>query len=209
MSSPPPKTIPTLAELPLVIETARLRLRPMTLADVDDLFVHTADPELPKMMSWSAHTDRRQTHDFVQRHIDELAAGTCIAWTIEHAGRASGCISFDAIMWQFRAWRIDRAELGYWLAPPLWGKGLMSEAALSATKWGFETLGLHKITIGCVEGNVASQKIIERLGFRFLAIHEEDFWRDGRWQAHRRYEMTVGEWGDVARTQRFSRPRPT
>jgi ribosomal-protein-alanine N-acetyltransferase len=208
MASPPPRAIPELAQLSLVVETPRLRLRPMVLADVDDLYAFTSNAELPRMMSWNAHTDRRQTHDWVRGNIDELAQGTCVAWTIVHGDRPSGCISLDGITWEFRAWRIDRAELGYWLAPPLWGKGLMSEAALAATRWGFETLGLHKITIGCVEGNLASQKIIERLGYRFLALFEEDFWRDGRWQHHRRYEMTAAEWSDAARTLRFNKPRP-
>ncbi len=208
MLSPPPGPIPELAKLPLVVDTPRLKLRPIALADVDDLWPHVSNPELPRMMSWSAHGDVRETRAFVESQIAGLASGTTMTWAIVHDGRASGCIGFDGIRWEFRAWRIDRAELGYWLAPSLWGKGLMSEAALAATKWGFETLGLHKITIGCVDGNVASQKIIERLGFRFLAMFEEDFWRDGRWQHHRRYEMTAGEWSDVARTLRFSRPRP-
>jgi ribosomal-protein-alanine N-acetyltransferase len=209
MSSPPPRPIPELGKLPLVIDTPRLRLRPLAMSDRDDLHVHTSNPELPRMMSWDAHRDLRETEDWLARTIAARDAGQSIAWAIEHDGRANGCISLDGITWQFRAWRMDKAELGYWLGEPLWGQGLMSEAAFAATRWGFETLGLHKITIGCVEGNVASQKIIERIGFRFLAVFEEDFWRDGRWQAHRRYEMTHAEWGDVARTQRFSRPRPS
>lgn len=204
--SAPPRPIPHPARLPLVIETPRLVLRPYEKGDVDALYPYVSDPELPKTMSWSAHTDRAQTAEFVERKLADLAAGTSIAWVIVRDGQVVGTISFDGILWEFRAWRVDRAELGYWVGRPHWGQGVMSEAALAATQWGFETLGLHKITIGCVEGNVASQRIIEKLGYRFLAIHEEDFWRDGRWQAHRRYELTTGEWADSARTMRFSRP---
>ena len=46
----------------------------------------------------------------------------------------------------------------------------MTEAATAALRFAFETLGLHKVTIGCVEGNDGSQRVIEKLGFRFLAI---------------------------------------
>jgi len=70
----------------------------------------------------------------------------------------------------------------------------MSEAALAATRWGFETLGLHKITVGHVEGNAASKRIIEKIGFRYLACFEEDAWKDGRWLRHQRYELTAAEW---------------
>ena len=206
MSSQSPRPIPDLAKLSLVIETPRFVMRPWKLEDVEDIWPYVSDPQFPRMMSWEAHKDRRVTTDYLQRQIDSLAAGTSVGWAIEREGRAIGSIALDGIRWEFRAWRIDRAELGYWLGAPYWGQGYMSEAALAATRFGFEVLGLHKITIGCVQGNVASQKIIEKLGYRFLAVHEEDFWRDGRWQAHLRYELTSGEWGDSARTLRFNRP---
>ena len=76
----------------------------------------------------------------------------------------------------------------------------------AATRWAFETLGLHKVTIGCFEPNIGSRKVIERVGFRYLSRHEEDVWKDGRWLAHLRYELTAGEWADSTRTLRFNRP---
>ena len=74
----------------------------------------------------------------------------------------------------------------------------MSEAAMTATKFGFETLGLHKITIGYMEGNEPSQRIIEGLGFRYIGLTLEDDVEDGAWQHHQRYELTAAEWGDRA-----------
>ncbi|HUJ61541.1 MAG TPA: GNAT family protein [Kofleriaceae bacterium] len=208
-SAPPRPTIPVLSALPLALHTARLVLRPLAERDVDDLHPHASDPEVSRLMSWNAHADRRETLGFVQRQVEALANGSDLTWAIEHDGKACGCIGLGGITWTFRAWRIDRAELGYWIARPLWGQGLMSEAALAATKFAFDTLGLHKLTIGCIEGNVASKRIIDKLGFRFLARHEDDVWRDGRWWSHLRYEMLAAEWGDAARTLRFNRPRPT
>ena len=209
MPSGPPRPQPaSLADLPLVIETPRLVLRPVTLDDVDALYEHAREPDVSKMMSWDPHADRGVTEVFVRSLVDGLAAGTNIGWAIVVEGRVGGVISLDGIRWQFRAWRMDKAEIGYWLGRPHWGKGLMSEAAQAVLRWSFETLGLHKVTIGCVDGNEASRKIIEKLGFRFLAIFEEDFWRFGRWWAHRRYELTAGEFADSTRTMKFSRPRP-
>ena len=208
MTSPPPRTPSKLADLPLVVDTPRLQLRPLELGDTDALFALAADPEVAKMMSWDAHRDRTDTVGFLERMIATRDEGTSVGWAIVHAGEVIGVISFDGIRWDFRAWRVDRAELGYWLGRPHWGQGIMSEAATAALRFAFETLGLHKVTIGCVEGNHASQAIIEKLGFRFLAMHQEDFWRFGRWWDHRRYELTAGEWADSTRTMKFSRPRP-
>jgi RimJ/RimL family protein N-acetyltransferase len=208
VSAPPRQPIPDLADLPLVIQTSRLTLRPISLDDVDDLQPHVIDPKLSRFMSWSAHQDRAETEGFITSNIDGLAKGTDIVWAILIDGRACGCIGLGGIKWTFRAWRIDRAELGYWIGIPYWNQGYTSEAALAITRFAFETLGLHKITIGCIDGNIGSQKVIEKLGYRFLARFEDDVWRDGQWWSHLRYELTAAEWGDTARTMRFRRSRP-
>lgn len=206
LSAPPRDDIPKLADVPLEIETARLRLRPIALTDVDEMWPHVSDPRMTPFVTWAAHTDREETRAWIQSTLDAFAKGTDITWVIEHEGRASGCISLNDIRWQFRALRFDRAEIGYWMALALWGQGFMTEAAHAVTAWAFETLGLHKVTIGCIENNIGSRRVIEKVGFRFLCRREDDVWRDGRWYGHLRYELTAAEWGDTTRTLRFNRP---
>jgi len=209
MSAPPRPTIPTLADLPLVIETGRLRMRPIAESDVDALWPVVSDPQFPVHMSWEAHTDKSQTREFIAQVSEELRKGTGITWAIEHGGMAQGCIGLHGIKWQLRAWRVDRAELGYWLAPALWGKGLMTEAAHAVVRWGFESLGLHKVTVGCFAENAASRRVIEKVGFRYIGRLDDDVWRAGRWWSHLRFELTEPEWPDVHTTMRVSRPRRT
>jgi ribosomal-protein-alanine N-acetyltransferase len=207
MSSPPPRTpIPRLDELDLVLVTARLRLRPLEDRDVDDLWPLVSDPELPRRMSWAAHTDRGQTLAFLQSTRDGLAKGTSATWAIEVDGRASGTIGLDGIRFAVAALRVDRAELGYWIAPALRGAGLVTEAAQAVVRCGFEALGLHKIVVRCVDDNVASRRVIEKLGFRMVGRLEDDVWRDGRWWSMLLYELTAPEWGDVSTTMRVQRP---
>jgi len=206
-SAPPRATIPKLDELDVVLATARLRLRPFDDADVDDLWLHVSDPALTRMLSWNAHTERDQTLDFIRRVNTGPTTGTGVAWAIELDGRAAGCISLEGIQFELRAWRLDRAELGYWIAPPLWGRGLMTEAAQAVVRCGFEQIGLHKVTVGCIAENVGSRRVIEKLGFRPVGRLEDDVWRDGRWWSVLRYELTASEWSDVSTTMRVSRPR--
>jgi [ribosomal protein S5]-alanine N-acetyltransferase len=206
MSVPPIATIPTLSKLPLVIETARLRLRPPTEADAEAIFAFAKDPELPRFMSWGAHVTVDETRDWMRACVANIEAGTDMLWIIEHGGAPVGCIGLDGITWTMRALRKDTAELGYWIAPSLHGQGFMTEAATAVTSWAFERLGLHKVTVSCFEGNEGSRRVIEKMGFRYYGRQEEDVWRDGRWYAHLRYELTATEWGDATRTLRFSRP---
>ena len=205
-SGPPRTAIPRLDQLDLVLITPRLRLRPFEDRDVDDLWPFVSDPELPRMMTWVAHTERAQTLAFIQWTREALARGTNAAWAIEVDGRAMGCISLDDIRFALRGVRVDRAELGYWVAPPLWGKGVATEAAQAVVRCGFETIGLHKITVRCFVENDASRRVIEKLGFRLIGRLEDDTWRDGRWWSMLRYELTASEWSDVSTTMRVRRP---
>jgi len=192
-----------------VIETAHLRLRPFVESDVYAIWPIVSQPEFPKLMSWGAHTDRDETLGFVRGQLAAIASNTDLAWAIEHEGRAVGCVALVGIVWQVRARRLDHGELGYWLAPALWNKGLMTEAATAAVRYGFDTIGLHKITTRCLAENHGSRRVIEKVGFRFLGRAEDDVWRDDRWSTHLLYELTAPEWPDVHTTMRVNRPRPT
>jgi RimJ/RimL family protein N-acetyltransferase len=207
MSSAPPRSpIPKLDELPLEIDTPRVRLRPPRESDADAFFPYVSEPELSRYVTWAAHAHVDDTREWLRKGQEMVAKGGDMIWTLEHEGSPCGCIGLHGITWAVRAVRFDKAEMGYWLARPLWGEGLMTEAATAALRWAFETLGLHKITIGCFEENVGSRRVIEKLGFRYLCRYEDDVWRDGRWFAHLRYELTASEWADSTRTLRFHRP---
>jgi len=208
-SAPPPTAPPSLDELDLVLATPRLRLRPVQEADADDLWPWVSDPALPRMMSWTAHTDRSETTGYLRAARAEFVAGAGVTWAIEHAGRVVGTASLHELRRQLRAWRVDRAELGYWIAPALLGNGLMTEAARAVVSAGFDAIGLHKITVGCIAENAGSRRVIEKLGFRPVGRLEDDVWRDGRWWSVLRYELTRAEWSRVSEASRVSQPRST
>jgi len=203
--SPPRPAVPKLAELDLQLQTPRLRLRWFTEADVDDIWPIVSNPDFPRMMSWSAHADRSETLGYVQAAKRSLEQNAGVVWAIEHEGRAIGSVGLDSIVFELRAVRMDRAELGFWLAPEHWNKGLMTEAADAVVRCAFQTIGLHKVTVGCISDNVASRRVIEKLGFRYVGRLEDDVWRDGKWHAHLRYELTAAEWPDASTTLRASR----
>jgi RimJ/RimL family protein N-acetyltransferase len=210
MSSAPPRpVIPKLAELDLVIETARLRMRPFVEADAEQIFPIVSQREFPRQMSWAAHQDIEETRAFVRSQAEAIAKNETVTWAIELDRRVIGSVGILAIRWAVAAMRIDRAELGYWLAPAHWGKGLMTEAASAVVRYAFETIGLHKVTTRCFAENTGSRRVIEKVGFRFIGRAEDDVWRDGAWHTHLLYELTSPEWPDVHTTMRVSRPRPT
>jgi len=72
------------------------------------------------------------------------------------------------------------AELGYWLAEPFWGKGIMTEAVKSMTDWGFKHLDINRIFARPFGHNIASQKVLEKAGYQLEAQIKEGFFKNGR-----------------------------
>jgi len=67
-----------------------------------------------------------------------------------------------------RLWGRDEIEIGYWLAPDYWGKGLATEAALAVIQYGKGTLGLQQIVAVAQPANKASIHVLEKLGMAYV-----------------------------------------
>lgn len=59
-----------------------------------------------------------------------------------------------------------RAELGYWLGREYWGQGYGTEAVTAAIDFGFDALGLHRIFATHIQRNVASARVLKKVGFK-------------------------------------------
>ena len=60
--------------------------------------------------------------------------------------------------------RFNRAEVGYWIAEPFWGKGIATEATKAIIKFGFNELKLNKLTSSHLAKNPASGKVMQKSG---------------------------------------------
>lgn len=75
--------------------------------------------------------------------------------------------------------RFSRAEIGYWIAEPFWNRGLTTEAAKAVIRFGFEKLGLNKLTCSHFEKNPASGKVIVKSGMIKEGHLKEHVCKDG------------------------------
>ncbi len=176
------------------LRTDRLTLRPLDLADVDALWPYVSDPELPRFMTWEAHKSRDETTAFVTLMMGERAKGAGYVWTMREGDAVLGLVGLHGVTRQHLAWRMDKAELGYWIGGARRNRGLTTEASREVMRYGFEELALHKVTVGCVADNAPSKRVIERLGFRFVGVQRDHLFRFGRWWDHLSYELVVDEW---------------
>ncbi len=72
------------------------------------------------------------------------------------------------------------AELGYWLAEPFWGNGIMTETVRALSEYAFEELGLHRIFAEPYTANAASAKVLQKSGFVLEGILRANVFKDGR-----------------------------
>ncbi|HET6454256.1 MAG TPA: GNAT family N-acetyltransferase, partial [Armatimonadota bacterium] len=107
-----------------------------------------------------------------------------MAVTLKEDGRLMGMCGLFRVSWEHL-----NAELIYWLGKDFWGKGYMTEAARRMIQFGFEELGLERISVGCFARNKASGRIIEKLGFTPEGVARHAYCKDGEFLDELRFGM--------------------
>ena len=129
---------------------------------------------------------RMEDADWWVNHVASAAAhaGRTVNWAIrEPGGKLIGGIGFHGLV----AGRDHRAELGYWLAKPWWGKGLMTEAAIAATAFAFRELSLERITAHVFSFNTGSARVLEKAGFRLEGELRRHYFKNGQFHDGKLY----------------------
>ena len=86
-----------------------------------------------------------------------------------------------------------RAELGYWIGFPHWGRGYATEAARVLLLYGFTTLGLNRIQARHFVRNPASGRVMQKLGMRLEGVHRQAYLRWGRFEDVAMYAILASE----------------
>lgn len=74
----------------------------------------------------------------------------------------------------------NRGDIAYWLEPECWGQGLATEAAGRMLRYGFDRLGLHRVYAQCIRTNVASTRVMEKIGLQYEATLRQHCLKDGQ-----------------------------
>jgi len=148
----------------LPIETERLRLRAHTRADLDDLVVFHGDPEVTRFIPWPVRT-REQTAAALELKLPQAVATAEGAWLVLAVEERLS----DHVVGEVLLKRADDAErlgeVGYAFATAAQGRGIASEAVGALLDLGFEQFRLRTIIARVEPANLASARLLERLGF--------------------------------------------
>lgn len=181
------------------VHTARMAIRPCTVDDLPALFEIRRRPEVSEWLP-TLPTDRDA---FVERLSDPDRLAVTLA--LELDGELIG----DLYLSIGEPWaqaevaeqaKGTQAELGWIIAPEHAGRGLATEAAAELMRICFEDLGLRRVVALCFADNVASWRIMEKLGMR-REEHSvaESLHRSGRWLDGMGYGLLADEWRALTR----------
>lgn len=125
----------------------------------------------------------------VARFRAEARAGRTLAWAMVLDGRLVGQVTAAGItMGSLRG-----ASIGYWIDSRVAGRGLTPMAVAMAVDHCFSALGLHRIEIVIRPENVASLRVVEKLGFRHEGSRPSFLHIDGDWRDHEVFALTADE----------------
>lgn len=162
------------------LQTERLRLREIVPADAPALLAIHSDREAMRWFGTDPLQDLAQAEQLVSTFASwRLLPAPGTRWGLERKSDGQLIGSCGLFNWN-RSWR--RCILGYELARPAWGQGLMSEALRAVLAWGYSPQGmaLNRVEAMIHAENAPSLKLAQQLGFQFEGrLRQVAFW-DGR-----------------------------
>jgi len=165
---------------PPTLPTERLLLRALTAADAADVFQYACNPRVARFTLWEPHDSPEESLEFIQNYAFanyEMVVPDPFGITLKGDGRVVGTVG---CFWVSREHRC--MELGYALDEPMWGQGIATEAARGVLDYVFQHFEVERVQARCKKENVASARIMEKLGMRYegtlrsAVFHQGRFW---------------------------------
>jgi ribosomal-protein-alanine N-acetyltransferase len=171
------------------LETTRLELRPLELADAEQTQRLFPKWEIVRFLAnhvpWPYPDDGALTY-YRDSALPAMARGEAWHWSLRLKSDPHQLIGSISVM------KAENNNRGFWLGLPWQRKGLMSEAVEVVTDYYFSELGFSVMRIPKAAVNTASRRISEKNGMRIVAVEERDY-VGGRFLTEI-WETTADEW---------------
>lgn len=160
------------------LETDRLHLREMTLADASALLKQFGNPEVVRFIEMQPIKTRAQANEWLRWMGSYFTAKDGLRWgiTLKADGTFIGSAGIHG--WNREA---RYAEVGYDFAQDFWGHGYATEVVNRLVEFGFERMILNRMEADVVSGNQASMRVLEKIGFQQEGILRQRVYKGGKY----------------------------
>ena len=149
-------------------------LRQATQEDAEAVLAVFSDPNVTQFHDLDTFTHFDEAIEVIQRRVKGFESGRGMRWGIARR-QDNYLIGSCGFTWNKEA---NAAEFGYELASQFWRQGIMSEALRAILNYGFEMRGVQFVIAEIMLENVASRRLLEKLGFQSRGIlQERGFWK--------------------------------
>ncbi len=173
------------------LETDRLLLRRLVMANAPDLFEVASNPEVTRLITWLTHRTLEDTERFIQVVHDWYDRQEVLYWGILRKSDRKLIGTCGIFEWVPRD---ARAEISYTLGQPYWGQGFASEVVRDLIKFAFETLQLNRLEGRCLLENTASAHVMEKARLTLDGILRQQLYLKGAFRDLKVYSLLRKEW---------------
>src|SRR5438477_9963515 len=148
----------------MILETDRLLLREYVEDDAEALFRLNSDPDVLRFVPDKRLLNIEQArqmlidHPIADYRRHGFGRGACI---LKSTGEQIGLAGLKYVD------ELGEVDVAYRLMPRYWGQGLATELALASVRYGFAALGLKRIIGLVMPENIASLRVLEKIGLRY------------------------------------------
>ena len=148
----------------MLLRTRSLFLRPLAVTDAPALFEARGNREVMRYWDWLEQASIGEIERIFEEHLLALNDGSALWFAVARTpdGPAIGECDLSEIDRQH-----GRAELVFLFGRAHWGKGYGLEVGRALVELGFGKLGLARLWARVHAGNLASQRLLENLGFAY------------------------------------------
>jgi RimJ/RimL family protein N-acetyltransferase len=159
-----------------VLRTDRLILRPFTAEDLDDLVDLDSDPDVMRFINGGVPTPREEVECEVLPHFLAYAnGGTGYGFWAAQEGSTGNFLGWFHLRPHPGEGKPDQPELGYRLRRSAWGNGYASEGSRALVDLAITDLGASRVYAETMAVNVASRRVMEKAGLRFVRLFHADW----------------------------------
>ena len=160
----------------LPITTPRLRLRDFVTEDWPAVHGYSSDTDVVRFMFWGPRTEE-ESRGFIDRMLASQKERPRVTWELAVERLADGAVigSCDLTL------EDEEGDLGFVLAKSAWGQGIATELGRALVSVGFSVMGLRRIFATCDHQNVASRRVLEKLGMKCEREIINHRFAKGRW----------------------------
>ena len=122
----------------------------------------------------------------IRRLLQQYRDGGGYPFVMEYDGEVAGQLN----VWGVARGSLNSATIGYWVSERFAGRGITPTAVALATDASFTEYGLHRMEICIRPENVASLRVVQKLGFRYEGLRRRYIHIDGDWRDHYAFALT-------------------